>query len=415
MLIPLHLHDYLLEQQKIDYKFTQKLIWFIHHLNICRFTNPYDAKAESEIHLSYDYLEKILSWKSCSVVLKKLEQDDIISVNHSYQFYSDGSGKKGYCKTYKFVNNKPHSSTFWYINNLETINPIESNKLKNKVLELRKGIKGVSLYLDQLKNIKFVNTPILDLSGDDETVFYNMRNYLMIQRIQNNEHYADFDNYGRLHTNLTVLKTEYRDQLTFINNPIVNLNEKSIQLPENQIVDSVDIVCSQLFMLLITLINKNSNLKGSYEVNKLHNLLMGNKQDRTDFYSYILKLSGLNMDRKTFKTEFFSRYLYAKNFEHYISIDNIINTIMRTEFPILHEEILELKKLDYKSLPRLMQKVESDYIFKDVIPNLQMRNIPFFTVHDSVHFPKNDEIKLFIKNIMTTKFLNKNGIVLNVE
>lgn len=415
MLIPLHLHDYLIEQQKLDYKLTQKLIWFIHHLNISRFTNAYNATTSSEIHISYDYLERILTTKSCSIVLKKLENDGIIDVNHSYQFFSDGSGKKGYCKTYKFVNNKPHSSTFWCINGVQTINPIESNKLKNKVLELIKNTKGVALYLDQLKNIKFINTPILDLSGDDETVFYNMRNYLMIERIQNNEHYANFDNYGRLHTNLTVLKTEYRNQLTFINNPIVNLNGKNIQLSENQIVDSVDIVCSQLFMLLITLINKNQNLKGSYEVNKLHNLLMGNKQDKTDFYSYILKLTNLQMNRKDFKTEFFSRYLYAKNFEHYVNDSNIINTIMRTEFPILHEEILQLKKNDYKSLPRLMQKVESDYIFKDVIPNLQMRNIPFFTVHDSVHFPKNDEIKIFVKNVMISKFFNKTGIHLNVE
>jgi len=421
MLIPLHLHDYLLIQQKIDYKLTQKLIWFISFLNNCRYTNS-KYELDSEIEIPKTFIETMLTKADYKRVLNKLENDSIIKINHNYQYYSHlskvssidqfGNKKFGKCKTYKFVDSNPLSSRFWYNQGVKSINPITSTKLELKQLKMR---NKDAIFLNDLSNItlpKDYNPTFEDITDENE-LFYNLRQIEQIENIKNGNHYAIRDNYGRLHTSLTNIKTIHRNNLIFKNIPELNIEGQTIKIENNSKTESVDIVCSQMYTFILVLIKHFPYLKNSEELNRLYKLVMGSAKDKTDIYSHIQKLAKLDhLTRNEFKPMVFGRLLYCKKYDNY-SEENIINNVFRNEFPIIHECMLDLKSGDYTALPKMMQKMESDYIYNDIVPILRQHNIPFFTVHDAVYFPENQTLKTFIENIFK-KESRKFGYLINV-
>ena len=88
------------------------------------------------------------------------------------------------------------------------------------------------------------------------------------------------------------------------------------------------------------------------------------------------------------------------------------NRIFKKLYPSVHEYILEFKteKKNYKFLSHHLQRMESEFIYNNVVQEIIKKypKMVFFTVHDSICFPKSyrDGVKeIFEKHLK--KLLDK--------
>jgi len=82
------------------------------------------------------------------------------------------------------------------------------------------------------------------------------------------------------------------------------------------------------------------------------------------------------------------------------------NRIFKKLYPSVHEYILEFKteKKNYRFLSHKLQQMESEFMFNGVVTEVieKYPTMPFFTVHDSILFPRSyrNEIKeIFDKHL----------------
>lgn len=101
-------------------------------------------------------------------------------------------------------------------------------------------------------------------------------------------------------------------------------------------------------------------------------------------YKYLMQIFGYKGSRDQFKKSFFASILYSdlrtmQSSRYYSAFKRI--------FPTVAGMIAEIKKIDAKSLPLLMQKLESNLIINDpnsVVMQLRNQGINCITLHDCV-------------------------------
>lgn len=281
------------------------------------------------------------------------------------------------CKIYDKVLQKKHSKeyltkTFLSLNN----SPIP--------IEIRKKL------VDDLYKVKIDVDGSMNLLNERKTnreIDYNKyhRNLISIQNIGTNNIFFKFDEYGRMHTNFTVLKKEIRKNFITLNG-----------VPTYE----VDIKNSQPLFLVVLMKEKlhiSEIIKP--DVSKYINLVKDGL-----IYEYLVE-NKVVKDRDAAKILMY-RVLFGKN--GYKKRESVL---FNKHFPTVFNFIKDYKESakDYKVLSHDLQLRESDFIYNKVIRHLMNSypDMPIFTVHDSIDVPIKDKDKVdaifdyYLRNLTT--------------
>lgn len=256
---------------------------------------------------------------------------------------------------------------------LITKEDIESSKILPEVK--RKLVEDLfHIEIDYSRSIFFLDSTIQD------TDIYN-RNKYSVECINDKHIFYHFDNYGRMHTNFTILKSFIR---------------KNCLLIDGEETFEIDIKNSQPLFLckLIESDGKEIVNKEEYELFKY--LTMNGK-----FYQYVIDNSDIKV-KKTIK-ECVYKVFFGKNY------NNRHDLLFKKLFPTIHNFIKYYKKLKggYKVLAYDLQNLESDLVFNKIVNELRINypEIHLITVHDSIIGSK--KYKDIITEIFTEKLSNE--------
>ena len=207
---------------------------------------------------------------------------------------------------------------------------------------------------------------INDLKTNKE-ISYNkyMKNLISIENISCNNLFFKFDEYGRMHTNFTVLKKHIRKNYLTI---------------DNDITDEIDLQNSQ--PLFLTLVMKNNM--------SIRDII---KKDVTEYinlvsngliYEFLMKKYSID-DRNDVKIMIY-KVLFGQNGE-----SKKENKLFSETFPNVFNFIKDYKSVNnnYKSLSHELQLLESDFIYNKVVKDIyhSYDDVTIFTIHDSVSYP----------------------------
>lgn len=218
----------------------------------------------------------------------------------------------------------------------------------------------------------------------DKNKYY--RNILTIDGINCGNIFYKFDQYGRMHSNFTILKREIRKKYLMI---------------EGYPVEELDIRNSQPFFLGI-----------------LMRIILGEEEDNDDLNKYIdVVNSGIIYDLFVEKyPDIFRTRDDAKMMMYKVLFGGngngngsaIYDDIFMKEFPFVYSFILDYKSQykSYKELSHKLQKMESDFIYGSVVRKLyeKILDLSLFTVHDSIVYPSSKQLEV---NLIFNDCINK--------
>jgi len=219
-------------------------------------------------------------------------------------------------------------------------------------------------------------------SLDDNNIDIYNRNVYSIDSIDKKHIFYHFDEYGRMHTNYTILKSYVRKNYIFI---------------DDDDVSEIDIPNSQPLFLTKLILNSNTNWINKDELNLFTELTTNGC-----FYEYLTQ--NLNIDRGVAKKMTYN-VLFGRNIKtnkHDINFYNL--------FPTIYNFIKLYKKSkgNYKILAYDLQRMESNFIFNKVVNEIIKfdKNIKIITIHDSIVFQKkyNDVVKKIFDNELKKEF-----------
>jgi len=262
-------------------------------------------------------------------------------------------------------------------------------KLENKV---RKTYANLKLKITEKQDAYgYVTTCMENVNIDKKTAF---------KYIQDNENNPDeIENYelvtenfedkfaivdktsNRLHNNLTNLYSPLRQFLTYNGENIVQC----------------DIRNSQLVFLYVMLKN--------YHIPEKELRYFGEVVCKIGFYEFFAEKLGKKLteeNRKEFKTFIFRDILFG---ESKLKL-NEIEIIFKKIFPSIFHVMRSIKMESQKALPVMLQKAESEFIFKCV--EKIGTKIPLLTIHDSIGTTSGNEN--IIKKAIEQEFLENYGL-----
>lgn len=204
----------------------------------------------------------------------------------------------------------------------------------------------------------------LDSLKSSDFDIYN-RNVYSVECVNDKHIFYHFDNYGRMHTNFTILRSFIR---------------KNCLLIDGEETCEIDIKNSQ--PLFLSKLIKDSNTKwvkeDEFELFK-ELTLNGN------YYQYMMNTLGIK--KRNEAKEFTYKVLFGRNVN-----SSKADKAFRSVFPTIHNFIKLYKKEsgDYKIMAYDLQKAESNLIFNRIIRRIIeiYPDIKMITVHDSIVFPK---------------------------
>lgn len=366
--VPLDL-VHLTQQKKVIWKNknlkTEYIIHFINYM-ICKYYHT-DKK---EVKLSSEVLRK---WYGTfyNYYLDFLMEHDILSKTKNYFV-----GLK--CNTYtlneRYYNKGIHLFTRWKnenpfilkkwkekqleyeiqsLNDTKLINPWVKKQLIDDLYYVEVDFEGASKKLLQM---------YFDGQLDSDKAY--LKNLLSIESIQDGTLFYIEDDYGRLHTNFTVLKKTIRKEYITI---------------QGEEVEELDIPNSQPTFLAILLKEKGfaKDHPQAYEYYK--NIVKEGK-----IYDMLAEELGITRDECK-KNMFY--VLFGEN-----RWDSKIDRAFRKFFPEVFEWMVKEKRdmNDHRTISHELQKRESKLIFDNIIFRIK-KEIPLiklFTVHDSILYPK---------------------------
>jgi hypothetical protein len=224
----------------------------------------------------------------------------------------------------------------------------------------------------------------------------------LIDKISNKQYYYSVDkNVGRFHSNLTNLKKEIRNYITYNGQKLVNVDIKNSQ---------------PLFSTL--LFNKNFyNQKGLFNIFHIpsHSSILSNnkhsftsttimivkvleKYDNQDIIKYIRmvnsgsfyeKISKLMFPNEIFNKKKVKPMIFTVFFSHnkYMGQPKAkAKKKFKEVLPYTYEVFRLLKLCDHTALAHILQRIESIIMIQKVVPRIAQEkpDLPIFTIHDSV-------------------------------
>ena len=225
----------------------------------------------------------------------------------------------------------------------------------------------------------------LDNVKEQDVDIYN-RNRYSVECINDKHIFYHFDNYGRMHTNFTILKSFIR---------------KNCLLIDGQETHEIDIKNSQ--PLFLTKLIQDSGTKW---VNEKEFDLFKNLTINGTYYQYVMDSIGTR-DRGMVK-ELTYKVLFGRN-----GSTSKADKIFSNLFPTIHTFIKLYKKEngDYKVLAYELQKAESNLIFNKIIRQVMnlYPDIKIVTVHDSIIVPRQNKDEVWA--IFQTKLFEEFGLI----
>jgi hypothetical protein len=325
-----------------------------------RYINYYNEDTEDEvlIPLSSVILRKKYGKKYMFYIQYLLNESYIRKVKN----HNAGSN----CNTYKLVKMKVdmvglveyenrnkkliryHNRNIW---NTESNSSIYSNKIINTI---KKNLKSITI--DRVEAIEYLRSVYPDHLSNKY-----LKNYHSIISIDGGNLYMKSDKHGRIHTNLTILKKDIKNQFLRI---------------DGEVIKEKDISNSQALFFL-HLLSKNLNIIiDKYELYSFQIHII----DGT-IYDHLANKS--KQTRENIKNQFFKYLFGGKNSEF-----KVFNGL----YPSISKYIkaYKVKLGDYKLLSHQLQLIEGDFIFNIVCKELMKKRIKYFTVHDSVCVRESD-------------------------
>lgn len=253
------------------------------------------------------------------------------------------------------------------------------NRQEISITETNKSIIHPSIkvkLVESLNNIKIDYEGALDYLNNlkdsiEDAKYY--KNVISIENIYEKNIYFNFDDFGRFHTNFTILKKEIRNDFLSI---------------DNEIIAEVDIKNSQPLFFAVLLKDELQNING--DTKKYFDLVKSGL-----LYDDIIANS--NLTKRSDAKELIYKVLFGPVWSKSNKKENII---FKSLYPSIYEYICEYKELrdNYKELAHDLQRLESDFIFNKVVKEIYETypNITLFTVHDSIIFPKSYQEKVNI-------------------
>jgi hypothetical protein len=206
--------------------------------------------------------------------------------------------------------------------------------------------------IDFVKSIFF-----LDSSIQEHDIY--QKNKYSVESIKYKHIFYHFDNYGRLHTNFTILKSFIR---------------KNCLLIDGEETFEIDIKNSQPLFLNKILFNSGEVIDQKEKEFYLFLTYHGK------FYKFIQDRFGMK-DKKTVKDMTY-KVLFGKNYQN--KYDKMFSQL----FPSIYNFIKKFKrdKGDYRLLSYELQKHESNFLFNKVIKKIMTHHpeIKLLTCHDSL-------------------------------
>jgi len=221
----------------------------------------------------------------------------------------------------------------------------------------------------------------LDSLKDKDFDLYN-RNVYSVDCINDKHIFYHFDNFGRMHTNYTILRSFIR---------------KNCLLIDGEETCEIDIKNSQPLFLskLINDIDTKWVDKEEFDIFKKLTL-------NGNYYQYIMDVLEIK-DRKQAK-DLTYKVLFGRNM-----VNSKADKQFSKVFPTIHNFIKLYKKEsgDYKIMAHDLQKAESNLIYNRIIRNVMLEypEIKMITVHDSIVIPK--KWKDVVNNIFEMELSNE--------
>lgn len=236
---------------------------------------------------------------------------------------------------------------------LESYNDLIEDDIKSKLISDLFSVK-----VDYDRSLFF-----LDSLKDKNIDLYN-RNVYSIECINNEHIFYHFDDYGRMHTNFTILRSFIRKNcLTIDDEPICE----------------IDINNSQPLFLSKIIMDSSSKWVDDREFSLFRQLVVNGR-----FYQYFM--SKLSIENKKDVKEIVYKVLFGRNMGN-CKADKLFKQL----FPTIHNFIKLYKKENgnYKILAYDLQRAESDLIFNKIIKKISYiyPEVKIVTIHDSILVP----------------------------
>jgi len=260
-------------------------------------------------------------------------------------------------KVYDNILLKKHSKNFLERNITEYNNSPIPIDIKRKIIEDIYHVK-----IDYEKSFDLLNKMKKD--GDiDNSKYY--KNLLSINGIKDKHLFFKFDSYGRFHSNFTILKKEIRKNFLTI---------------DGEEVCELDIKNSQPFFLSLLMKKYKADWKELPDVERYF-FTVNNGIIYDDIVEKVDSIKTRN-DAKLLVY----KVLFGKNGDF-----KKTSKIFKEIYPNILKFIQNYKenKGDHKVMSHELQRIESDFIFNNVINKIKKKNskIRIITVHDSIIFP----------------------------
>lgn len=242
----------------------------------------------------------------------------------------------------------------------DTIDFVDTNQSTIEIDIREKLISDLfSVEIDIERSLFYLNC----LKKEDLDI-YN-RNVYSVESINDKHIFYHFDDYGRLHTNFTILKSFIR---------------KNCLLIDGLETCEIDIKNSQPLFLCKLISDSQTAWVNKEEFEFFRQLTTTGK-----FYQYLMQVSG-EKDRSVIK-EMTYKVLFGRN-----RINSKSDILFSKVFPTIYNFIKLYKKEfnNHKILAHDLQRAESRLIYNKIIKKIMILHpeIKIITVHDSIVFPK---------------------------
>ncbi len=234
---------------------------------------------------------------------------------------------------------------------------------------------------------------------------------ISIKNLHHKEHFMITDKAaGRVHTNITNLKSEIRQFLRVGGKKLFNIDIRNSQpflfniLIKYYFSIGQKRTFSSIFSCFSTF-SKTNNDKlnilpydaGFDDLRLYQELTSGGK-----FYEYLMDKMGLTgMQRQSFKKSFFGKVFFSKNNKNYVYHEK---KIFKQHFPHVYEAIHNFKKKAHRDLPIALQKAEVNIMINTIVRRIATERPDVFltTIHDSI-MTTEDNIE-YVKTVILDEF-----------
>lgn len=395
--------------------------------------------------------------------LTYLVENNIIYENKSYQHQDLNKGKEAKFKSYSLKFSWDQTI------DLERI-PVQDRVLRRKIIRELMGNQGNTKNTEKVTRIlkKWFNP---SLSIDIEGALNWIKNYepfrpvtsaakgtergkapnwikkakseLAVKKIDTQDFYISRDyKGGRVHTNLTTLKRELRNFITYKGESLFNIDLKNSQPFFSLLIFQSEFYNAENKINLWKLIKSNeilNEIKNNIPLKEIINIILVKNSFLTDFEDVkkyrSMVLSGnfyqqlhkelfpnneKNFDKDEMKEAAF-QILYSSNRfgksdklqynpKKKVMVDGTKKLLFTKKFPIVDEVFRTYKNHDHSTLAVLLQKIESSIILDYIVPRISAErpDVPIFTIHDSIATTK-ENVK-YVEGIMMEEIQNLTGL-----